>query len=255
MKRTTIGAWAGVLAVVVLIVVIAHKQQTAAANYERDRRVWCDSNAPTPAQKASCPDEGPQRETYLPWWYVLGAWPEGIAAWGLLLTLGAIAWQSWETRKAAEASVRQFGIQRESLRPRLSISDFVNNVFNEAIAGGWVDIQMKIENSGGLPAYGVIVDTWMEFIHGAPPYEFSSDARYRKAAPINVHTGEPQGFSIPFHRKLTPSEIAEMRGAEGAICFRVKMNYLAFTEEVHTDQAYIVRPDFMDSIAEYTDAT
>lgn len=38
------------------------------------------------------------------WWHVFFAWPEGITALLLLLTLVVITWQAWETRKAAEAS-------------------------------------------------------------------------------------------------------------------------------------------------------
>ncbi|HTB97138.1 MAG TPA: hypothetical protein VK716_09040 [Terracidiphilus sp.] len=39
-----------------------------------------------------------------PWWHKLLAWPEGITAWLLMLTLAAIIWQAWETRKAAYAT-------------------------------------------------------------------------------------------------------------------------------------------------------
>jgi hypothetical protein len=38
-----------------------------------------------------------------PWWHKLLAWPEGITAWLLMFTLGAIIWQAWETRNAVEA--------------------------------------------------------------------------------------------------------------------------------------------------------
>jgi hypothetical protein len=37
-------------------------------------------------------------------WHKLITWPEGITAWLIMLTLGAIVWQAWETRKAAEAT-------------------------------------------------------------------------------------------------------------------------------------------------------
>lgn len=40
-----------------------------------------------------------------PQWHKLVAWPEGITAWLLLITLGAIIWQAWETRKAARAAL------------------------------------------------------------------------------------------------------------------------------------------------------
>lgn len=37
-------------------------------------------------------------------WHKLITWPEGITAWLIMLTLGAIIWQACETRKAAEAA-------------------------------------------------------------------------------------------------------------------------------------------------------
>jgi hypothetical protein len=128
-------------------------------------------------------------------------------------------------------------------------------VFSEALAGAWVIVNMKIENSGGMPAYGMIAETWIEFIEGVPPHTFSSNARYREAAPINVHTGKPQGFYIPLHRKLTTTEIQQMANAEGAICFRIRMRYRAFGEDVYTDEAFMARPSEMESISEYTSAT
>jgi hypothetical protein len=40
---------------------------------------------------------------YVDWWRPLIAFPEGIAAWAVIATLLVIGWQSWETRKAAQA--------------------------------------------------------------------------------------------------------------------------------------------------------
>ncbi|MDR5729930.1 MAG: hypothetical protein RB191_21160 [Terriglobia bacterium] len=37
-------------------------------------------------------------------WRRFMAWPEGITAWAIILTLGAITWQSFETHRAATAS-------------------------------------------------------------------------------------------------------------------------------------------------------
>jgi hypothetical protein len=173
-----------------------------------------------------------------------------------MLTLAAIVWQAWETRKTAENAGKQLAFQQETLRPRLKITEFMNNVFDEAMAGEWVIANMKISNSGGLPAYGVIADTWIEFIRGVPPYRFSSQSKYARAEhTLNIHSGAPSGFFIPLQRKLTEEERRNMGGAMGAICFRVKLTYRAFGEEVHTDDAYLVRPDGMEAIGEYSSET
>lgn len=46
-------------------------------------------------------EDGPQG------WHKLVTWPEGITAWAIILTLISISYQSYWTRKAAEAAVRQ----------------------------------------------------------------------------------------------------------------------------------------------------
>jgi hypothetical protein len=54
------------------------------------------------------------------WWSVLIAWPEGITAWLLFITLVGILWQAWETRKAAQSAERQIGLQS------IAMSQWVN---------------------------------------------------------------------------------------------------------------------------------
>jgi hypothetical protein len=167
-----------------------------------------------------------------------------------------IAEQTMETRKAAENAGKQLAFQKEVLRPRLKISEFTKDTFREAIAGEWVFVNMKISNSGGLPAYGVIADTWIEFVRGEPPYKFSPLAKYARANSIlNIHSGNPSGFFIPLHRKLTEEEKYAMGHAMGTICFRVRLTYQAFGDEVHTDEAFSVGLDGMESIGEYSSET
>ena len=177
------------------------------------------------------------KESLHPWWaqaYVLIGWPNGITVWALLLTMAVIAVQTMETRKATESAGKQLAFQQEVLRPRLKITNFTRNTFNEAMAGEWVFVNMEISDSGGFPAYGVIADTWIEFVYGVPPYRFSPMAKYNRADfPLNVHAGTPSGFFIPLHRKLTEEERRNMAGAMGAICFRVRLTYRAFGDEVH----------------------
>jgi hypothetical protein len=166
-----------------------------------------------------------------------------------------IGWQSWETRKAAQASNRQLVFQKEALRPRLSISGFLNDTFNEARNGEWVFIKMEISNSGGMPAYGVVADTWIEFIRCEKPYKYSADAKYARTTPFDVHTGTPTMYSVPLHRKLTEDERYQIAKAKGTIFFRMRMVYRSWGDEVYTDQAYIARPGEMESVAEYSSAS
>jgi hypothetical protein len=64
-----------------------------------------------------------------PWWHKLIAWPEGITAWLIMFTLGAIVCQAWETREAAEATRASVQTQERAValnvkteRPYLVIS-------------------------------------------------------------------------------------------------------------------------------------
>jgi hypothetical protein len=71
-------------------------------------------------------------------WHKLIAWPEGIATWAIMLTLGAIIWQAIETRRSVQAS----------LRPELVIRGIA--VSNEG-DWGW-QVECQIANVGGSRA-------------------------------------------------------------------------------------------------------
>ena len=205
MKRTTIGAWAGAMAAVILIVVIVQKQHAAAANYEHDRRIWCNSTALTPPQKASCPDEGPQRGDYLPWGYVLVAWPEGIAAWGLLLTLGAIVWQAVETRRSAQAAAkavaaanRQTNMTRDKERARIEIKADGLELHDDPSL--WqLEGTLKIRNLGLSRAYIIRFQAeivWCESESEEPPPDLS------------IHMNQlPDEFLDPTRKNSPPEQV------------------------------------------------
>jgi hypothetical protein len=79
-----------------------------------------------PSQKADQGKPKPQ------WWNVLLAWPEGITAWLLLLTLGGIVWQAQATADSVEAMKRSIVVQE---------AEFVQ----------WIDIgEWKIEYDRGV---------------------------------------------------------------------------------------------------------
>ena len=125
MKRLSVWALAGMTTAIIGIVVVVRHQSDAAAEYKRDRRKWCDNAVFSSAQQASCPNEGPDSEDYLPWWYKLVAWPQGVATWAIIATGGLIGWQAWETRRAAEASRDSAAIANRALisqfRPKIQL--------------------------------------------------------------------------------------------------------------------------------------
>lgn len=84
-------------------------------------------------------------------WHKFIAWPEGITTWAIMLTLGAIAWQAWETRKAARAAATsaEFGMQNTQAlifaeRPWLTV-----HLSKSKVIDGFF---VRVRNQGRTPA-------------------------------------------------------------------------------------------------------
>jgi hypothetical protein len=91
-----------------------------------------------------------------PWWDKLLAWPEGITAWLLMLTLGAVCWQSWEMRKSAKASLAQIRLTTEKERARLYVRPGILESFKDRGTEKWaLRVRLEVENSGNSRAYGI----------------------------------------------------------------------------------------------------
>jgi hypothetical protein len=56
-----------------------------------------------------------------PWWHKLIVWPEGITAWLIMFTLGAIVWQAWATRESVQTQERAVTLNVNTERPYLVI--------------------------------------------------------------------------------------------------------------------------------------
>jgi len=74
-------------------------------------------------------------------WHKLIAWPEGVATWALIFTLGAIVWQAIETRRSVQVS----------LRPRL----IIRGIAVDSDVKGWQGwhVECQIVNVGGSKAW------------------------------------------------------------------------------------------------------
>jgi hypothetical protein len=103
------------------------------------------------------------------WWDVLIAWPEGITAWLLMLTMVGIIWQAWETRKTAEAANRGIELTKTKDRAKLLLSPqalnptvgtipeaklFVTNVGNSNAIVGIAFAGLHISDSDALVENG-----------------------------------------------------------------------------------------------------
>ena len=104
-KLLAFGAWiVGIALAIGAIIFVARKQHTAREKAEAARQKDCMALAITFDQKYSCAKEAQSRHDYLPWWYVLAAWPDGITPWVVIVTGLFIALQTRETRRAAQGA-------------------------------------------------------------------------------------------------------------------------------------------------------
>jgi len=111
------------------ITLVTYEEDKASDKYQRD----CQSHVSAVSSarnndNAYRTDECQDPKQYMPWWYVLIAWPDGITVWSLLATFGAIIWQAIETRKAAigainaaEATERSIELTIHMQRARMGI--------------------------------------------------------------------------------------------------------------------------------------
>jgi hypothetical protein len=96
--------------VVVFVLIILAPIFVAAQNQPSSAQKRQNTQQASPADPVSvncnCTTQAENGKNKPQGWHKFVTWPEGIATWALILTLGAIGWQSCETRKAAKAANR-----------------------------------------------------------------------------------------------------------------------------------------------------
>jgi len=87
-------------------------------------------------------------------WRKFVAWPEGITACALILTLGAIAWQAYETRRAANISSRTL---ISTFRPKVVVRSVKlnppNSTVYQNIGDGMWKVELILANMGSTRAH------------------------------------------------------------------------------------------------------
>ena len=126
----------------------------------------CDRIDPTTTSPSSpCEDRDKceqDAERNFPPWFRLFGWPEGIATWAILLTLLAIAEQTHQTRRAAEAAEASVGAAdkqyvlaentaKRQLRAYLAVRDAKALLYDDGV----LEASLKLHNCGQTPAYGL----------------------------------------------------------------------------------------------------
>lgn len=147
---------------------------------------------------------------------------------------------------------RQIEVQEESLRPRIAIG-IAKNIYPDMVQGKKIMILAEFVNTGGVPAYEVIPEIWIEWLARRSDFEFTSAALYQKGEAITVHPGKPTHYLIPF-RKLTEAEIYSFHSATSTICLRIRLTYRAFGCNACTQDAFNIEPEGAGIIAKYSES-
>lgn len=146
----------------------------------------------------------------------------------------------------------QVNSQREALRARVTIG-FQGNVFAEILNNGRAVICAEFINTGGTPAYKVVPETWIEFVH--PKFEdFTSGAIHHIGTPIAVYPTTPTLFDIPLGRRASHDEIAGLRQAQTTLAVRIHLTYESMGKSYFVDRAFFASPDAMQMHHKYNDA-
>ncbi len=99
------GKWAFAIALVAgAIAVMTREEEQTRIEYKRECQSHIAAVPVASRQQANSADECKDPKDYMPWWYVLIAWPDGITTWAILATLAGILWQAKATASATNAA-------------------------------------------------------------------------------------------------------------------------------------------------------
>ncbi len=157
LKRLALNYWPLILLVILIVVVLGVSRY--AENRKTQNAENCQAGSPktpiSPGDAGRCAENAnkPHRN---PDWIDTFTWPEGATVWALFLTLLVIAWQSTETRKAANASLEQARLTVEKERARLYVRPGILESFWDRGTENWAfRVRLEVENSGNSRAYGI----------------------------------------------------------------------------------------------------
>ncbi|MGA7829816.1 MAG: hypothetical protein WCA21_02525 [Terracidiphilus sp.] len=135
LKRLVLQYWPLVLLLVLIVAILGMSRY--AEHRKAENQEYAQASGPEATVTPSETDKGgkpTKKPKYPPSWVDTFAWPEGVTGWALFLTLLVIAWQSVETRRAAQSAERQTTLQSAALRQWVNVVPM------------GIDISRKLEN-------------------------------------------------------------------------------------------------------------
>jgi hypothetical protein len=113
-----LASWKYGIAVVIILgfsIYVSHQDQKTRDQYEKEcAKLNAGAVSPT-AHREDCDKGAEDAARHLPRWYRVFGWSEGITTWAILLTLLALAEQTVQTKRAAEATDNSLSeVQRQT---------------------------------------------------------------------------------------------------------------------------------------------
>ncbi|HZP04586.1 MAG TPA: hypothetical protein VFB43_06770 [Terracidiphilus sp.] len=145
LKRLALKYWPIAMLSILIIAVLCMSRY--AENRKAERQNNAQGSSPSTVISPNGNGQGTQNANephQYPRWIDTFAWPDGVTAWALLLTLIIIGWRSIETRDAAEAANRGLEISKTKERAKLLLKI---EPINPQI-GAVPQVQMRITNVG-----------------------------------------------------------------------------------------------------------
>jgi hypothetical protein len=143
--------------VAAIILVARFDKNYDSPGYQYNIKCVQQSDPPPAAASLSCAvnpiDGAHDGKSSATWYHKLLAWPEGITAWLLLLTLGAILWQSYATAKSADAALLQIQMMKDKERARVEIKAMRLQLERISEDFWYIKASMELRNVGANRAY------------------------------------------------------------------------------------------------------
>jgi hypothetical protein len=234
------------------MVLVAYGDHQASVKYQRDCQEQVASMATTSGHKDAGAKDCQDPKDYMPWWHILIAWPEGITVWAILFTLGAIVWQSSETRNSVQAALSQGKAQMDANRGWVLIESIRNPGLPLFSAGsGYAPgIVYCIKVFGNTPAtitrerYRCCI---VPAIPGTSPRQPQLEKVPQYSAELNRFSGSvsPPGYSyaqsVPLESgPLTEESYRELQDGKTLLCSYCSIEYTdAFRREAITQTCHI----------------
>ena len=186
-----------------------------------------------------------------PHWYPSAEW---VLVFVTTITAGFICWQSWETRRAAQATRMSAEVLWASQRAQI-VATAHGDAAEDLMDHEAPRIRLKVENTGTTPAFDVVYETWIEVLP-RPFKDFTSDAiHHKQSEKLAVYPGSPITINVPMTGGFSEEQRYAVRKWNSHVCVRLRLEYRdARKSGRYADFGFHVLHDGLGFLSKYNDA-